>query len=289
MDDRHIKYECKISNARREYMKRAKSKKTGIILMILLLLTMLPVSVYASQKGMIKAKLPDLGHTKVGASIAICKVGDWDETGKYTLTAEFADCGVDLNDLDTSAKQRHAAQVFQAHAPETPLEEVRLNDEMDVITFWNLEHGVYVIYGIHAADYGHIDPSLLSVPFVTEEGETEYTRTINLKGERPNIWTPPPTPPISPTPSGSPTPSVTPTPSGSPTPSVTPTPSGSPIPRTTPGGSDGSSLGRSNTGLKSGTTGARTGDITAILEISLLALASLITIIIVIKKRRKVQ
>jgi len=256
-------------------MRRGKSKKVSMILAIILLLTMLPVSVSADnnaeEKGAITVKLPVLGHTREGAFLAICKVADFDEQGNFAIVADFAEAEIDFSDMDTSAKQRAAAQKLKVHAPEEPLHEVALSDAKEEVTFADLEHGVYVIYGTEMAHYGHIDPSIVSVPYVTEEGVTKYSREVVLKGEKPNEWELP-----TPTPSGTPTPSVTPTPSGTPT----PTPTGEP--KKTPGGSDGS--GSSSSG---GSGGARTGDTTPILGFSIIALASLAVVITVVKKRKR--
>ena len=266
-------------------MKQKKSKKMKMILRrisflmgMILLLGVLPVDAKAAQidleqKASITIKLPELETPKQGASFAICKIGEISGQSPlvFTHSASFANAGVDLNDLGTSAKQVEAALKLREHVPAQPLLEETLIAKQEEIKFESLGVGVYLVYQTAMADYANISPTIIFIPHKSAENSIAYDLTIELKGEMPVIPTPSVIPSVTPSVIPSETPTVTPSETPSVTPRATITPSG--------GGGKTPSKGASN--------GSKTDDSSPILGIALLSIASLSTVVVLLKKRKK--
>lgn len=179
-------------------------RKTTLLLTAILLLCVMGLTVFAhpvpdlTQTGSIEITMHS-GETKVGGgTLTLYRVGEvTEEDGNYSFvpTGDFADCGLDFSDINSSA----LADGLAAYAADNQLTGTTETVGADgKVTFTDLELGLYLLVQNEAAEgYNKAKPFLVTVPQL-KEGEYVYDVEASPKVELTPAPVPPPEEPEEP-------------------------------------------------------------------------------------------
>lgn len=190
----------------------------SIILSIMMLLTILPVGVYATGvprydsnvKGSITVDLKQLGFPTEGAKFQIHQVGTVKEEVhlRFETIGVFSGLGVDLNSLETVQETKDAIAIFMNElASQVPLADVEVMAGDEEVVFSDLEHGAYLITHSQQGGRGEVNPFMVYLPemsethdswnhdmrampkgvFLTQTYEIRITKKVTLNGEPLNV------------------------------------------------------------------------------------------------------
>lgn len=148
---------------------------------------------YEEDRGCsITVQLDDLKTERKGVTLSCYPVGvpeQYEGNPKgWKLTEEFAETGVNLNELADPNQHRAAADRLQAYLAECekiqPVQSKK-TDETGTCTFAELQQGMYLIVQEDGFDsYGTIQTFLIGLPYM-EEGLLLYDVKTETKGEKP--------------------------------------------------------------------------------------------------------
>lgn len=137
--------------------------------------------------GSITVTLPDLegAESKEDVQINLYKVGTLDtENGyfNYTLTDEFEETGVDLNNIPTAEENEAIAQKLVEAVDTNEITALKSGwtDESGVVKFADLEQGMYMVSQGNTNAYGTFNAFVMPVPYANETGWV-YDITITPK------------------------------------------------------------------------------------------------------------
>lgn len=179
-------------------------RKSMIFLITVLLLCGMSLTVFAhpvpdlTEKGSISITMHS-GETKVGGgTLTLYRVGEVHESnGDYTFvpTGDFADCGLDLSNIDSSA----LASDLAAYAADNRLiGSTKSIDADGKVSFIDLELGLYLLVQNEAAEgYNKANAFLVTVPRL-KDGEYIYDVEASPKVELTPAPVPPPDEPDEP-------------------------------------------------------------------------------------------
>ena len=217
------------------------------------------------KKGSITIRLNDIGSYKGNVEFAVYQVGKpvGESNLQWQLTEKFAGCKVDLNALNTAEAQKEAADILEKEAVSQTADFAGKTDKQGVISFPNLEQGIYLLRQTEKGVYGTVESFLAAIPYMIDGESWIYDVPASPKAE--------------PLPS-TPGPSITPGVSPSLTPSITP----EKTPGTPP--SNNSSGGASSEEKNA----VKTGDETPLKRTLLLLIFASATggVIVLVKKKR---
>lgn len=181
-------------------------KRLPAFLTAVLLLCALSLTAYAhpvvdlSQKGSIRVAMRYGEQAVPGGTMTLYRVAavqEDDGNFGFVLTGDFADCGIELADLQSA----ELAKALADYAAGAKLEgQTKQIAEDGTVLFAELEPGLYLLVQTQpAAGYYAANPFLVSVPML-EEGEYVYDVQAGPKAELSPISTPAPTPTPTPAP-----------------------------------------------------------------------------------------
>lgn len=161
------------------------------------------------KKGSITIRLNDIGSYKGNVEFAVYQVGKpvGESNLQWQLTEKFAGCKVDLNALNTAEAQKEAADILEKEAVSQTADFAGKTDKQGVLSFPNLEQGIYLLRQTEKGVYGTVESFLAAIPYMIDGESWIYDVPASPKAE-----------PLPSTPSLSITPEVSP----SITPSITP-------------------------------------------------------------------
>lgn len=161
------------------------------------------------KKGSITIRLNDIGSYKGNVEFAVYQVGKpvGESNLQWQLTEKFAGCKVDLNALNTAEAQKEAADILEKEAVSQTADFAGKTDKQGVLSFPNLEQGIYLLRQTEKGIYGTVESFLAAIPYMIDGESWIYDVPASPKAE-----------PLPSTPS----PSITPEVSPSITPSITP-------------------------------------------------------------------
>lgn len=200
-------------------MSRIKNKvRTSLLTAIVLFMAifLFAGSVWADdyqpgKKGSITIRLNDIGSYKGNVEFAVYQVGKpaGENNLQWQLTEKFAGCKVNLNELNTAEAQKEAANILEKAAASQTVDFTGKTDKQGVLSFPNLEQGIYLLRQTEKGAYGTVETFLAAIPYMIDGESWIYDVPVSPKAE-----------PFPPTPS----PSITPIPSITPevSPSITP-------------------------------------------------------------------
>lgn len=143
-----------------------------------------------STPGSITVILPDLEGTesKEDVQINLYKVGDLSTKKGYfefTLTEDFTDVPVDLNDMSDAGDNEAVAQklVEKVKADSIKALKSEWTDEDGKVTFSGLDHAMYMVSQGNTNAYGTFNAFVMPVPYANETGWV-YDITITPKANR---------------------------------------------------------------------------------------------------------
>ncbi len=121
-------------------------------------------------------------------NFSIYRVANTSENGAFTLTGDFADYSVNLEDLDSSG-WRALAQTLAVYTARDELKPLRTQrtGQGGRVSFAGLAVGLYLVIGEEYADANAIytpEPMLVSLPEWTEEGDWNYGIEATCKFDR---------------------------------------------------------------------------------------------------------
>lgn len=223
------------------------------------------------KKGSITIRLNDIGSYKGNVEFAVYQVGKpaGESNLQWQLTQKFAGCKVDLNALNTAEAQKEAADILEKKAVSQTADFTGKTDKQGVLSFSNLEQGIYLLRQTEKGAYGTVETFLAAIPYMIDGESWIYDVPVSPKAEPL---------PSTPSPSITPTPSIMPEASPSITPSITPEENFGTPP------SDNSSGGASSEEKN----GVKTGDETPLKSTLLLLIFASATggVIVLVKKKR---
>lgn len=229
------------------------------------------------KKGSITIRLNDIGSYKGNVEFAVYQVGKpvGESNLQWQLTEKFAGCKVDLNALNTAEAQKEAADILEKEAVSQTADFAGKTDKQGVLSFPNLEQGIYLLRQTEKGVYGTVESFLAAIPYMIDGESWIYDVPASPKAEPL-----PSTPSLSITPEVSPsiTPSITPEVSPSVTPSITPEENfGTPPSNNSSGGASSEEK-----------NAVKTGDETPLKRILLLLIFASATggVIVLVKKKR---
>ncbi len=162
-----------------------------VLLSIVMVLLVLSLSLSAmaadsvidwTRTGSLTLKLLDSGDgTPVaGAEVTVFEVATLsavDGLLEYTLTSDFAECGISLEDLQDTA----LADQFAAYTKEKGLEGSKATTDTEgIVKFSDLSLGVYLVFQNGGAGYTVSKPFLITLP-TSDEDEWVYDLTAEPK------------------------------------------------------------------------------------------------------------
>lgn len=123
-----------------------------------------------ARTGSIQVELTDgkAGTEKSNIKISCQKVADIVQ-GEYVLIEEYEHVEVDLNAIETSNDLKDAAEKLVAESGNNAT--MDMTDASGIVTFNNLEVGVYLIYVEDSETYDTVDPSLIAIPTWSDSDE----------------------------------------------------------------------------------------------------------------------
>ena len=123
-----------------------------------------------ARTGSIQVELTDgkAGTEKSNIKISCQKVADIVQ-GEYVHIEEYEHVEVDLNAIETSNDLKDAAEKLVAESGNNAT--MDMTDASGIVTFNNLEVGVYLIYVEDSETYDTVDPSLIAIPTWSDSDE----------------------------------------------------------------------------------------------------------------------
>lgn len=123
-----------------------------------------------ARTGSIQVELTDgkAGTEKSNIKVNCQKVADIVQ-GEYVLTGDYENAEVDLNAIETSSNLKDVAEKLLAKSENSTNTDT--TDESGIVTFNNLEVGVYLIYAEDSETYDTVDPSLIAIPTWSDSEE----------------------------------------------------------------------------------------------------------------------
>lgn len=123
-----------------------------------------------ARTGSIQVELTDgkAGTEKSNIKVSCQKVADIVQ-GEYVLTGDYENAEVDLNAIETSSNLKVVAEKLLAKSENST--NTNTTDESGIVTFNNLEVGVYLIYAEDSETYDTVDPSLIAIPTWSDSEE----------------------------------------------------------------------------------------------------------------------
>ena len=166
---------------------------TGFLAAVLLCLTCCGEAVQAY--GIVDTEAPtsltlryqDNGEGIEGAGFSLYRIGEISETGKYTLTEEFAGYPVSLDELDSSG-WRSLAQTLAAYAQRDGIEPDRtgVTGSDGVLRFQDLDTGLFLVTG-EKLEYQEktytAESFICSLPGLSEDDTWQYDVESSVKYE----------------------------------------------------------------------------------------------------------
>ena len=149
-----------------------------------MLLSMVTATVSAAaqidtgRRGSLSVYFGEGGEDFAGVEFSIYRVASVSASGIYTLTGDFADYPVTVNNL-TSSGWRALAQTLEAYVSRDGLRplDTEETDRSGWAEFRQLRTGLYLVSGEQYADGDTVytpEPMLVSLPGQDEDGEWEY-------------------------------------------------------------------------------------------------------------------
>lgn len=123
-----------------------------------------------ARTGSIQVELTDgkAGTEKSNIKVSCQKVADIVQ-GEYVLTGDYKNAEVDLNAIETSSNLKDVAEKLLTKSENSTNTDT--TDESGIVTFNNLEVGVYLIYAEDSETYDTVDPSLIAIPTWSDSEE----------------------------------------------------------------------------------------------------------------------
>lgn len=113
----------------------------------------------------ITLQLNDLETSNAGVIFELYRVGQLNDDDKtYSLTGEFKDAGVNINNLQTMLEQRTVAESLAKQLEGKTPYAVATTDNTGRATFYSLKQGAYLFIQKEKADYGMVLPFLVFLP-----------------------------------------------------------------------------------------------------------------------------
>lgn len=146
----------------------------GVLIVLLFLFILGSVSVMASdlweekeELGSITIKLEDTKEnlSKANVHFVAAKIANLVK-GEFVLCDQYANIGINLNQIQTANELANAAAILEALKPEGKEE---ITDADGIVVMENLPVGVYLVYASDNAEYEDIAPALVSIPTWDEE------------------------------------------------------------------------------------------------------------------------
>lgn len=173
-------------------MKEKRRRKIRIDIFLLLLTLVFSGArsgevVFADEgKARLSIMLEDLGTPIENVKFQIYKVGEWDyQSGSWKLLDSLQHTGIVLNNLTYASDWIDAALTLTKQPELETL--VSVNGQTDtsgVLTFSDLDWGMYLVVQETESEYGTISPLLIPLPYI-EDGVQKGEVTISPKAELP--------------------------------------------------------------------------------------------------------
>lgn len=160
-----------------------------ILLSLLLLWTVLPTGVFAREVVDLKQKTSlTIQYPCTGAQFRIYRVADVSEYGEYTLTSDFEDYAVDLEQTDQNG-WRALASTLGGYVERDGKEalDTKTIDADGKAYFKDLSAGLYLVLGDQAEDDTYkyeAEASLIALPDLNEDEQWVYDVTASPKYEK---------------------------------------------------------------------------------------------------------
>lgn len=139
----------------------------------------------ANAKGSIEVVLPDLSTEKSQVGLSLYKVGDAGLNQgcmEFRLDASLESTGIDLNQLMTEGDASHATASLASSIEASQITPVNITtDAQGRGVFAEVEQGVYLIMQRGSSDYGSVQPSLVSLPYMEDGENWKYHVDITAK------------------------------------------------------------------------------------------------------------
>lgn len=142
-------------------------------------------NIETGRQGSLSVYFGEHGTGFADVSFSIYRVADISEDGTYTLTDDFAQYPVDLEDLDSSG-WRALAQTLDAYAARDGIAPLITRETERNGRFWltGLSTGLYLVTGGQYVDGNTVytpEPMLVSIPGLGEDGEWDYSVEASCK------------------------------------------------------------------------------------------------------------
>lgn len=129
-----------------------------------------------------------------GAKVYLFHVGDWNDAGSWDLTGDFVDASTDLSQASTAAGMETAVAELLTYAEEQAIAGVvATTDDQGVVAFTGLAEGLYMVMqdGMEpgAEAYRDFPPFLISVPQMTQDGESQHAAAYPKTEKEPETST----------------------------------------------------------------------------------------------------
>lgn len=160
-----------------------------ILLSLLLLWTVLPTGVFAREPVDLEQKTSlTIQYPCTGAKFRIYRVADVSEYGEYTLTPEFEDYAVDLEQKDQSGWRALASTLGgYVERDGKAAQDTKTTDADGKAYFKELSAGLYLVLGDRAEDDTYkyeAEASLIALPDLDEGDQWVYDVTASPKYEK---------------------------------------------------------------------------------------------------------
>lgn len=124
-----------------------------------------------TRNGSISVTLQTAAHSVVsGAKLELCRVAVLSDSAvpEYTLTEDFENCGISVDDIADSTAAKHLAAYAVAHSVQTV---TAVTDSDGKAVFNDLPLGVYLVYQSGGGEkFYPIDPFVVTVPVTSASG-----------------------------------------------------------------------------------------------------------------------
>ena len=137
------------------------------------------------KKGSITIRLNDIGSYKGNVEFAVYQVGKpvGESNLQWQLTEKFAGCKVDLNALNTAEAQKEAADILEKEAVSQTADFAGKTDKQGVLSFPNLEQGIYLLRQTEKGIYGTVESFLAAIPYMIDGESWIYDVPASPKAE----------------------------------------------------------------------------------------------------------
>ena len=168
--------------------------KTTVLTILLVTLSVTTALAYGNinvnREGSISVYFGDNGEGFPDVEFSLYRVARVSADGTFTLTGDFRDYSLRLNDLDSS-DWRALAQTLDAYVARDDLEPLRVDEtgRNGEVTFSDLSTGLYLIIGERYVDGRESytpEPMLVALPGQTDSGRLDYSVDVSCKYDNRN-------------------------------------------------------------------------------------------------------